>query len=233
MTILYLVSAERPASAEEGPKGYWKIGITDRKDRNPLNRDRNRYREVFRSLEMPKGDARAIELIVARTFGVLRKRFNVEDCGRESLPYPFTLDHALSVLDFWLEVADSSERYVDGFDGRSTLDGTTLDECNGRLTAWTVANALLWFCSYDDEECLPYVDEEGEGPSCGPGLYWVGSTCERYTPPEISEPIKSDYARRWFAFASVWGNKLQIFLDSISIDLEPAAHVAQPQEMWA
>jgi len=227
MTIFYLVSAEPEAS-----KGYWKIGITDRKDRNPLNRDRKKYREVFRALELPPGDARSLELIVAQTFGILRDRFKVDDtCGREALPYPFTLAHAEAVLDFWLGVAESSERYVDEDDDRSELDGTGLNEINGDLTAWTVAKEMLWYCASWDEVCPPSDEDEDEAPSCGPDLFWVGQTGDRYTPPEVCEPVKSDYTRRWFSFASVWGNKVQNFLNSFS--MESAEPVARPQDMWA
>ena len=74
--------------------GYWKVGITHRQDRDPLKRDRKRYREVFRAIETPM--ARGVELLVARTFNQLGKQYEElrGDLDCEALPYPAPLSRA-------------------------------------------------------------------------------------------------------------------------------------------
>ena len=87
--------------------GYWKVGITDRKDRNPLNRDRKRYREVFRSIETPL--ARDVELLIARTFNQLTSQHLLRsDLGRETLAYPAPLERAEEIFDGWLQIVEAA-----------------------------------------------------------------------------------------------------------------------------
>lgn len=99
MTVLYLVSALRTVDGRE--LGYWKVGITDRTDRNPLKRDRVHYQEVFRSVELDEDEARDKELMIARLFKAICDHGRIrQDCGRESLPYPFSFSTAANVFDF-------------------------------------------------------------------------------------------------------------------------------------
>ena len=84
--------------------GYWKVGITDCQDRDPLKRDRKRYRERFRAIETPM--ARCVELLVARTFNQLANQYEELRCdlGREALACPAPLSRSEEILDGWLKL---------------------------------------------------------------------------------------------------------------------------------
>ena len=103
---LYLVSAMKRGI------NYWKVGIT--KHSNPLDRDKKHYLEVFKA--EPSQDAELVELAIARTFrwvmeGSRRDGFVIlEPPAREGLSYDFSLDAAIEIYDWWLDLAKTSDR---------------------------------------------------------------------------------------------------------------------------
>jgi len=86
-TTLYLVSAETP----EG-EGYWKIGIT--KWANPIKRDPQRYREVFRAVPLGLNQARFVESQLSKAFGKIG--FFI---GVEALPHAASLEAVCELFD--------------------------------------------------------------------------------------------------------------------------------------
>lgn len=126
MTTLYLVSAEKNGT------GYWKVGITKKKD--PLKRDKKHYREVFRSIDIHHFDAIEIELAIAQTFCLIG---NEPNCGRESLSYSHSLSTALTVFDYWIEKANTSNRVYLEIQNHEAL--ITTSETEGPGTDWEKA----------------------------------------------------------------------------------------------
>jgi len=106
MNTLYLVSAMKRGVS------YWKVGITEHS--NPLDRDRKHYLEVFRA--ETTHDAHLVELAVARTFGWVmtgtrQEGFCIlEPPAREGLSYDFAVEVPLEIYDWWLRLANTSDR---------------------------------------------------------------------------------------------------------------------------
>ena len=108
-TFLYLVSAEKKGIQ------YWKAGITEKK--NPIDRAPKFYREVFRQEKFAwKTHAQNVETSIARFYRSLNKVAErdgyeiVKPPTKEGLAYTYSLDVALEVFDWWVELARTSER---------------------------------------------------------------------------------------------------------------------------
>ncbi|MAX22833.1 MAG: hypothetical protein CMJ60_11805 [Planctomycetaceae bacterium] len=108
-TTLYLVSAMKKGI------NYWKVGITKKDD--PLKRDPKHYLEVFRDEKIEWGaDAENIEINIARTFHwlMLNTRsdgYSVsEPPAREGLSYDFPVEVPMKIYDWWLNLAQTSDR---------------------------------------------------------------------------------------------------------------------------
>ena len=108
-TTLYLVSAMKKGI------NYWKVGITQKDD--PLKRDSKHYQEVFRAEKIEwAADAELIEINVARTFKKLMFKSMMEDAtileppAREGLSYDFPVEVPIEIYDWWLNLAQTSDR---------------------------------------------------------------------------------------------------------------------------
>ena len=109
LTYLYLVSAEKKGIQ------YWKVGITEKK--NPIDRAPKFYREVFRQEQFVwKTHAQDVETSIARFYRSLNKVAErdgyeiVKPPTKEGLAYTYSLDVALEVFDWWVDLARTSER---------------------------------------------------------------------------------------------------------------------------
>ena len=108
-TYLYLVSAEKKGIQ------YWKVGITEKK--NPIDRAPKLYREVFRQEQFAwKTHAQDVETSIARFFRELNKVAErdgheiTKPPTKEGLAYEYSLEVALEVFDWWVDLARNSER---------------------------------------------------------------------------------------------------------------------------
>ena len=108
-TYLYLVSAEKKGVQ------YWKAGITEKED--PIKRAPKFYREVFRKKQFSwKKHAQDVETTIARHFRELnrvaeRDGYEItKPPTKEGLAYEYSLEVALEVFDWWVDLAATSDR---------------------------------------------------------------------------------------------------------------------------
>lgn len=113
-TYLYLVSAEK-----EGIQ-YWKVGITEKE--NVLKRDPQHYREVFRKTSYEwKTHAQDVETAIAGNFRGLNEVAEeegyeiVKPPSKEALAYSFSLESALEIYDWWVELSRTSDQVSSPF----------------------------------------------------------------------------------------------------------------------
>lgn len=235
-TTLYLVSAMKKGI------NYWKVGITQKDD--PLKRDPKHYLEVFRAEKIEWGaDAQDIEINVARTFYWLMFKSRSdghaisEPPAREGLSYDFPVEVPMHIYDWWLNLAQKSDRvpnpdYDPGWGNAKYL----LQDCrypNGFETAFHYCwLAMKRGAGFDFNNRIYKTHKEASADELGQAFGWMFEAGHNHHVPNEHERQQryKDYAEHYYKLTDEYIPQLQHLL-SFRPD-RPTPEKAGNEPMW-